>query len=30
MSFHLVCLEDSRKCKSLTRHLRASYDLVPA
>ncbi|MGJ4859933.1 MucR family transcriptional regulator [Labrys sp. La1] len=26
---HLICLEDGRKFKSLTRHLRTAYDLTP-
>jgi predicted transcriptional regulator len=27
---HIVCLEDGKKFKSLTRHLRTHYDLTPA
>ena len=27
---HIICLEDGKKFKSLTRHLRTHYDLTPA
>ena len=27
---HIICLEDGKKYKSLTRHLRTNYNLTPA